>query len=479
MLKLKQLIVFSILVLGVIARLYNITAPLADYHSWRQVDTASTAKIFVEEGFNLMLPRYHDLSNVQSGQDNPEGYRMVEFPLYNAIFAFLYQQFNYFSIEFYGRLVSIIAYLVSGLIIYYLLSSELNYPSAIVGLTSFSFMPFMVFFTRVVLPEPTAMAFGLIAIFFSYRLYKAETKLKALIFYSLSLLFFASSILIKPTAIFYGIIMLYYFFKRYDIFVFTRPQFYLYYILSIIPFVLWRIHIAKYPEGIPASNWLITQVQTTSGVQTIFFRPSFFYWVFFKRITNLILGGLLVFYLIYGVIKNKNWLFRTFFISMLAYLFVFQGGNVQHEYYQILIFPAISIAISAGFYSFSKELKNNGLSVFVFILLFISSVYFSFVDVKGYYRIPPDLISYSRIIDIITQPNSLIVTDRNGDTTLLYLSNRKGSPVLIEDLEKLKKYNYKYIVLTDQNKKNELLQKYPDNLKEVFKSDELTILEVL
>ncbi len=476
---LKTALVSFILVLGIAVRLYNITAPLADYHSWRQVDTASTAKIFVEEGFNLLEPKYHDLSNTQSGLDNPNGYRMVEFPLYNAVFAFLYQQFNHFQIEFYGRLISILAYAVSAVIIFYLLNKELNFTTAVIGLLNFSFLPFMVFFTRVVLPEPTAMALGLTAVFFGYRFYKARTKRKALLFYTLSLICFAVAILVKPTAVFLGIILLYYFSRRYDIFVFTRPQFYLYFLLSIVPFILWRIHIAKYPEGIPASTWLLTSVQTSSGPQQIFFKPAFFYWIIFERITNLILGGLLVFYFIYGIIKNNSWFVRIFLISMTAYLLVFQGGNVQHEYYQTLIFPAVSIITAAGFYSFSKELKNKTLSILIFIILFGFSIYFSFVKVKGYYRIPPDLVSYSKIIEKVTEPNSNIVTDRNGDTTLLYLSNRKGSAVLIEDINKLKQYNYKYIVLTNKDKKQELIDKYSQNLKEVFTSDELTILEIL
>ena len=37
-------LIWLILVLGLIVRLYKLNTPLADWHSWRQVDTASVAR---------------------------------------------------------------------------------------------------------------------------------------------------------------------------------------------------------------------------------------------------------------------------------------------------------------------------------------------------------------------------------------------------------------------------------------------------
>ena len=60
-------------------RLYKINTPLADWHSWRQVDTAAVARNFAEGDFNLLYPKYDDLSSVQTGKYNPQGYRFVSF----------------------------------------------------------------------------------------------------------------------------------------------------------------------------------------------------------------------------------------------------------------------------------------------------------------------------------------------------------------------------------------------------------------
>ena len=51
----------TILFLGFIVRLYKVNNPVADWHSWRQADTASVSKTFFERGINLLYPRYHEL----------------------------------------------------------------------------------------------------------------------------------------------------------------------------------------------------------------------------------------------------------------------------------------------------------------------------------------------------------------------------------------------------------------------------------
>jgi len=113
--KLDYFILSTILIIAFIFRLYKINTPLADLHSWRQADTASVARNYVKNGIDLFHPVYDDLSNVQSGIDNPNGYRMVEFPIYNAIVAILYKIFPIFTLEIWGRLTTII---FSGLILF-------------------------------------------------------------------------------------------------------------------------------------------------------------------------------------------------------------------------------------------------------------------------------------------------------------------------------------------------------------------------
>src|SRR4030065_2790044 len=107
--KLQILLLFLIIIGGIIFRLYRSNGPVADWHSWRQADTSAVSRNFVNLGFDLLHPRFDDLSNVASGLDNPEGYRFVEFPIYNAFQAGLFVAFNNLTLEQWGRIVSIFA----------------------------------------------------------------------------------------------------------------------------------------------------------------------------------------------------------------------------------------------------------------------------------------------------------------------------------------------------------------------------------
>lgn len=84
-----------IILLGFYLRLYKIDSPIADWHSWRQADTASVSRNFVKESFNPLYPKYDDMSGVsEQPYPNPGRFRFVEFPIYNIITYFFYLIFG-------------------------------------------------------------------------------------------------------------------------------------------------------------------------------------------------------------------------------------------------------------------------------------------------------------------------------------------------------------------------------------------------
>ncbi len=59
MVKLKSFWLLGfILIVGLVVRLYRINEPLADWHSWRQADTAAVTREYVKNGIDLLRPRY-------------------------------------------------------------------------------------------------------------------------------------------------------------------------------------------------------------------------------------------------------------------------------------------------------------------------------------------------------------------------------------------------------------------------------------
>ena len=52
--KTANLILLLILILALGLRLYHVTYPYLDHHSWRQTEAASIARNFYRDGFNIL-----------------------------------------------------------------------------------------------------------------------------------------------------------------------------------------------------------------------------------------------------------------------------------------------------------------------------------------------------------------------------------------------------------------------------------------
>ncbi|MDA1317244.1 MAG: glycosyltransferase family 39 protein [bacterium] len=457
--RIDYLFLSIILIIAMGLRLYNIDTPLADLHSWRQADTAAVARNFSRDGINLLKPTYDDLSSIQTGIENPEGLRMVEFPLYNAIVSLFVRYLPLASVTVYGRLVSSMFSLVTIAILYYFGLKEKNRLAGIAAAGIFAMYPFFVFFSRTVLPETTAVSFMMISLFLLHTGFDKTNSLRVMPFIG-SILFFALSVLIKPTTIFYAFAAGYLFIDHYRFDVFKNWRPYAFFILALIPFALWRWYILAFPEGIPASAWLITHVNTFEGPKNIFFKPAFFRWIFMERIGIAMFGIFGTFFLLFGVIgKYKRFFIHSMLFSAFVYLFTFQGGNVQHEYYQIILLPALALAAGAGLAQLA-ELPGKFVHGFILyptiLVVFGIGFLFSYYKVKDYYYYPKDLPQIAQLIQAFTKPTDKIVTDRTGDTTLLYLADRKGAPAVYKDIPTLQQLGYSFLITSNGEMTNEL-----------------------
>lgn len=478
--KIDLILLIFILIVAFVFRLYKINTPLADYHSWRQVDTAAVTRNFIRNGFDLFKPTYDDLSSIESGKENPKGYRFVEFPIYNAIFGYLAKLNSSMPLEVNGRLTTAFFSLIVLSVIYYLCLKESGRMAAFFASLVFAIFPAFVFFSRVILPETTGEAFAMLSILFVYLNVQKRSNILSFMFYVLSVVCFATSLLIKPTTIFFAIPILFLMVRKYEMAIIKKLPFYLFFILSVIPLLLWRNYINAYPEGIPANSWLIAQVNTYQGLQNIFLRPAFFRWIFFERINNNILGGYLTFFLLLGlVIRQKRNFLISFVLAALAYLLVFEGGNVQHEYYQTLILPAIAMFIGLGvsaLFKFTREFVAKPLAAIILIIVFGLSFFFSYYRVREFYNYPKELPQIGKIVESLTEPDAKIITDRVGDTTLLYLTNRRGSPAIYKNLEEFKSDGYTYFLTLHKEKADEI--RAEKKYKIVFENDQMFLFHL-
>ena len=158
--KIEVLILLFILLGGFLVRMYKFNNPIADWHSWRQSDTSAVSRNFVKFGYDILHPRFDDLSNGVSLIDNPKGYRFVEFPFYNIFQAGFYQIFGNLTIEQWGRLITIFSSLIATVFLYLLVKKHVSGRAGLIAAFFYAFIPYNIYYSRVVLPDASmVMAF--------------------------------------------------------------------------------------------------------------------------------------------------------------------------------------------------------------------------------------------------------------------------------------------------------------------------------
>ncbi len=459
---LTKLVLLSLLLIlagGFLVRLYKFGGPVADWHSWRQADTSSVSRHFVSGGFDLLHPRFDDLSNVPSGiYDNPQGYRFVEFPIYNVFQAGLFMAFGHLTIEEWGRLVTIFSSLFSAVFLYLIVKRRQGLLAGIMAAFFFVFLPFNIYYSRTILPDPLMVTLTLGAIYCFDRWLSQSSKLKtenlksrliSIGWFGIVLLFSAGAFLIKPFAGFFMLPMLYLAYESFGANLIRKWQLWALAILAVLPFGAWRLWMQQYPAGIPQSWWLFNG-------NNIRFKGAFFQWLFAQRIGEIILGywGLVIFGLGTVFAKKKNYLFfLSFLAGSLIYLCVVATGNVQHDYYQIPIVPSLAIFLGIGsafLINPAKEIISRYKTIPVLVVAVLFMFAFSWFVVRDYYDIDnPSIIAAGAAVDKLTPKNAKVIANYNGDTSFLYQTKRSGWASFEKGLPEMVQMGADYLALVN------------------------------
>lgn len=450
------LIAILIAALGV--RLWRINTPLADWHSWRQADTAAVTRRYAEEGIDLLHPRYDDVSSIPSGMENPNGYRMVEFPIINELTAFLYKKIpgiQLLEIHVFSRLVSIVFSLGSLIILYKIVQMFSGDLEATLTALIFALLPYNIYYSRVILPEVPWVFFSLLA-FYCVSSWLLEEK-HALSSWKFWLGTFSAAItmLLKPYAIFLSLPLIYVAWKQCRWNLLKSKNTYIFLLIVFVPFLLWRLWIKQFPEGIPAYAWLLNG----NGIR---FKGAFFQWLFADRLGRLILGywGLIPFGL--GLLvkptQKEGWFYRWWILGILSYVTVFATGNIQHDYYQIIAIPIISIFVAKGMSLLLHPPKE--FSPFAsYCLLFTSFVFmlsFGWYHIRDYFNINhPEIVEAGNAANALLPRNAKVIAPYGGDTAFLYQTDRRGWPIggSIEEKIKLGATHYISVNFDEETKK--------------------------
>lgn len=459
--KLHTFLVFLIFLIAIVLRLYGLTHPIADWHSWRQADTAAVARNFLKFGFDPLHPRFDDLSSIPSGLDNPMGWRMVEFPIYQIIATATYSIFHTFTIEVWLRLTTIVASAGTAVLLASMVSDLVSPLAGLFTGLVYAVLPYSIYYGRTILPDPLTVFFAVLSLF---MLTKIEEKRGRDLWGTIivSSLVAALAFLTKPMAGFLLLPAFYLLLRKFSLSKELIISNLVFWFIALLPLMLWRKWINQYPEGIPAFLWLLN-----SG--NIRFKGAWFHWLFAQRLGDLMLGfwGLIPFGL--GLLvkpgHKEGAFFRWWILGALLYLTIFASGNVQHDYYQILIVPVVAIYVAKGFEAF---LKNNSFSWFARFFVCIASAAFmwafSWFTIRTYYWINrPVIVEAGQAADRILPRGAKVIAPYNGDTAFLYQTNRQGWPIGFDIDKKIKMGATAYVTISPTDNDFEtkaLAQKY-------------------
>lgn len=428
---LKVSCILGILLLGFVLRLYHITGAIADWHSWRQADTAAVARNFNRFSFDPLRPRYDDLSNIQTGFDNPQGYRMVEFPLYQSIGFGFSKVIPVIPLEVWLRVVTILCSLGTLLLVGLMVAYYTDTTTGLVAMFWGAVLPYNIYYGRSILPDPM-MVFFSIASLYALHIYNSKrVQGSSWVYLVFSAILASLALLVKPMAVFL-LVPAGYLFLRNIKFTWTWVVSVLVFAaVTLSPILWWRQWIAQFPVGIPVYTWLFNE-------GNIRFKGAWFYWLFAERLGELILGywGTVLFGL--GVllrpVRGEGAFFRWWLLGVLLYFSVIARGNVQHDYYQILIIPVVTVYLARGTVFLWRSRDIFGIwgkcGVVVLSLLLLS---LSWYTVRTYYWINKgEIIEAGKYADAVLPKNAKVIAPYSGDTTFLYQTNRQGWPIGFE-----------------------------------------------
>lgn len=405
--KTKWLITIFLFVIIFCVRLpYLSASPYEIDHSWRQGDTESMARNFVEHKFNIFYP--------QVNYDGPlPNYVQLEFQITTFIIAILYKLFGY-HYEL-ARIVPLFFFMGSVVFLFLIAKNYYSIITSWVTIVIYSFLPLPLYYSRAIMPEAAALFFFIGSFYFFDQWIKKE-KLKYVIWAGT---FTTLAIMVKATTIFIGIAQLAIAIRKFKGQVFFRLELWLFAILSLlIPFIYYKVeeHIAelKFVSEI-ASLRIFPNFATEflkEGAQKFFIHviPE---WFGIFPILLLILGFL-----------TLNWR-KEFSIGVWCLSMILEAllvvSIIKYPYYLIFLTPIIAI-LGGRFLGIFEKTKIGVIGITLVVLLL--SLY-NLNKMVPLYQDDTKVTEMAHFIEKYTKKDDLIVVS-SLNPAVINASNRVG-----------------------------------------------------
>lgn len=398
------LLVFLFIFSTRIPYINNCPCEQGDY--WRQSDTESIARNFVEDRFNIFFPQF----NYDGEKPN---YIQLEFQITTFIIAILYKAFGYYY--FLARLVPILFFLGSSIYIYLIGKKYYGNEAGWFAAIAYSIMPMNIFFTRAIMPESAALFFFTGAFYYFIKWYDDEKIVSLFI----SAIFTCLSISQKTPTVFIGLAMIFMLIKKYRFKFLAKWELWAFAFISLIPnllYFLWSKQIAEYAF---VSNIGLLHIVPKSG--KAFLQMESYTFAAVEMATAISLG--LVPLVIIGLLdmeckKDYPLLFWT--IAMLLEV-IAVASVIELRYYFIFITPIAALWTGK---TLGRLVKSRKTVIAIFFGLSIITLW-NYIGADSFFKEKDNILKQAAIIERYTNKDDLIVIG-TMEPALLNQSMRSG-----------------------------------------------------
>lgn len=425
-------IIIAIFIFIFLLRLYKITNPPLDYSSWRQCDTDSIARNFVEYRFNIFYP--------QLNYDGPmPNYVQLELQITTFIIALLYRLLGYSPVI--GRIVPVLFFMGSCYYLYLCVKKRSGRKIAALSVLFYGILPINVVYSRNIMPESALMFFTLGGIYYFLRWIDGEK----LSFYLLSLVFTTLAVATKVPAAFIGMPLIYLAVKKYKTGVYKELYLYIFPLVALgLPYIYY--------------SWLgtLSEQGFVNGISSTMILPNFLTSIFKRDVLSYIsvqftdkiftISGIILFFIGLVIKKNENEYYYYAWLLAAVFHVIFIDAVIHLDYYMIFITPIISIFMAFAAYRMFIRRKYRYFAYIAAVAMLINSLIF--IDLV--YDVQEQYMTIGNHVMSVTQKGDLIIIDKDSPE-LLYTSNRKGwrlygDTLTEENIKKLANEGAKYFV---------------------------------
>lgn len=383
------------------------------------------------------------------------------------------------STEFVANAVNILFFTLAALFLYLLQKKFVDTYAGIISLFVFVSLPFLYFFSISQLPVMFNLSLMIMTLFFLIMMTQSKKRL----YESIWGIFGTTGVILttfsQPILSIFFLTPLIYSLKEHRLNFYRLISFYvsIFAIFTSLIIVIFKLNFQD----------LQHLILLDESIENLFIRhspPEYFFWIFFERINNIILGGILSFFIILTLFipKEKSVDIIILLVINCFFLFLFQGDHVRFEFLQIYSIPLFIICIGYGISIILNKIKRVHIffkKPFVFIpigLIICFSLFFSYMQVRFFYNHDVTLYPEADIIQTLTGESDKILVDKDTDISLLYLSDRKGSAHFNKDIEEFRNEGFAYLFTENQTTIENM--KVNNSLEVVFENEQFALFKL-